>query len=663
MMTFNATRRDYNRQLDVRINYHQDLAKRLQDSRPNGPFWLLLAARRMGKTWTLQGIRDQLGGTNGTFLDLRTESAVLDDEPPSFHLLLDEPGPLLDKADSAAAFLQRCAELWKRGVKILLALCPAEWALLKKADEATRRVDPRDLLFLEPLTPEQAKKLAKRATWTRTILQQLGDDSPWRRSPFLLEHLLEVAEGRPNLRKDLPCLLEAAITGAGAENRLYLATVFDKGLTEDQREVVRAVARSRQADREACDFLCKSGVLEKQKNRFVLTDPVLAHYLPPPLRIHHVSDIHVGPKTSAATDVKLQDSIGDLLGAATGAGPVPGTYLHHLRSLGGSGTHPHLVVFSGDIAEWATVDQYREFAEWFKGLRSLLADHPHLGNEPRILFVGGNHDVDWQKVLGMEGARDRHKPFAEAFKDFPHPHLEKAPNERTIGEAVVEYPRLGVAFLLLGSAEFGGEVMTGKDPEQLDLLKRINDLRDALLKAATKDDAKEKEITDLLKQLARIDPGLVHKEDLVRARGFGWTEHMPVRIAVLHHPVSPLPVTEINHFVGLLNAGEVKQALFEKQFCLVLHGHLHMGWFACEQWPEQYGDWALRIAAAPTLGSREKDEHHGFNEIEVVREGTRYEVSVRRYVRKGQSWVQQGKSMGPFVPGQSDGSRAASAVR
>jgi hypothetical protein len=266
--------------------------------------------------------------------------------------------------------------------------------------------------------------------------------------------------------------------------------------------------------------------------------------------------------------------------------------------------------------------------------------------------VGGNHDVDWSRVLGTAGARDRHRPFAEAFKDFPHPHLEKAPDQRRAEDAVVAYPGLGVVFLLLGSAEFGGEVMTGKDPEQVDLLKRINELRDELLKAATKDGAREKEVGDLLKRLARIDPGLVHKQDLVRAREYAWPAHLPVRIAVLHHPLSPLPVTEINHFVGLLNAGEVKQALFAMKFCLVLHGHLHMGWFACEQWPETYGDWVLRTAAAPTLASTETSERHGFNEVEVVREGDRFEVTVRRHVRKGQNWVREGEPLGPFEPGQ-----------
>jgi 3',5'-cyclic AMP phosphodiesterase CpdA len=609
MTTFNAARRDYDPNLDVREKYHDDLAQRMKNDKPHGPFWLLLAARRMGKTWTLEGVRHCLAGATGTYLDLRSEGGVLDGEPPSMYLLLDEPGRQLQSTDSAAVFINRCVELRRQGKKILLALNPAEWSLLKQADQTSKRVDYRDELPpLTQLTDDQVTHLAGRQPWAKTLVRQYGTENPWRRTPFLLEHLLEVAERTPMLRKDLPKLQEEAIIQAGGPTRVYVEALYHRGLSEAQRETVRAVARRREADREACELLCRGGVLDKQGKHYVLADPILADHLPPPLRIHHISDIHVGPKAAAATDVKLTDVIGKVLGDATGAGPVRGTYLHHVQALAGNGTRPHLIVVSGDIAEWATVEQYREFAEWFKRLRGLLAPHPHLGDEPRVLFVGGNHDVDWNQALGTAGARERHKPFAEAFKDFPHPHLEKAPDERKAEDAVVEYPRLRVAFLLLGSAEFGGEVMPGNDPEQRELLNRIEALRADLLTAAKKDDAKEKEVDALLKRLARVDPGLVHKQDLVRAQGYGWDDQMPIRIAVLHHPVSPLPVTEINHFVGLLNAGEVKQALFEKQFCLVLHGHLHMGWLACEQWPEQYGDWALRIAAAPTLGSREKDE-------------------------------------------------------
>jgi len=163
--------------------------------------------------------------------------------------------------------------------------------------------------------------------------------------------------------------------------------------------------------------------------------------------------------------------------------------------------------------------------------------------------------------------------------------------------------------LLLGSAEFGGEIDDQRDPDRQQLLERINQLRQTIATAAD-----QAEIDTALLRLERIDPGLVHAADLQRVQQHRW--HMPIRIAVLHHPVSPLPVSlEVSRYGGLLNAGQVKDALLGCGFCLVLHGHLHSGWLAAERWPARHGDRTLHIAAAPSLGSREIQEHNGYNEI------------------------------------------------
>jgi hypothetical protein len=267
-----------------------------------------------------------------------------------------------------------------------------------------------------------------------------------------------------------------------------------------------------------------------------------------------------------------------------------------------------------------------------KELKTTLADHPHLKDgQPRVLCVGGNHDVDWNQALGRDGARSQHVPFAESFAAYPHPHLEQPPAQRPL--ACVEYPDLGVAFLLLGSAEFGGEVE--EDPERRRLLEIIEDLRRQVVGARNSDEA-----SSLIDRVARIDPGLVHQAVLRQVMNHHW--NMPVRIAVLHHPISPMPPTEVAHFAGLINAGQVKGVLFANRFSLVMHGHMHTGWFACEKWMGPGGEWrTLHIAAAPTLGSRETTEPHGYNEVEIVREGNRYELTVRRVVRQGENWPVQ----------------------
>ncbi|MCB9566165.1 MAG: hypothetical protein H6710_02935 [Myxococcales bacterium] len=154
-----------------------------------------------------------------------------------------------------------------------------------------------------------------------------------------------------------------------------------------------------------------------------------------------------------------------------------------------------------------------------------------------------------------------------------------------------------------------------------------------------------------LRRLGRLDPGLVHSADLHRLRARRWELEAPIRIAVLHHPVSPLPtITDVAPYAGLINAGAVKDALFDRRFALVLHGHQHAQWLGEERWPgHAAGDHTLRIAAAPSLGSREVAEQHGYNEVLILREGDRHEVEVRTYTRSGDTWSRGPASLGPFA--------------
>jgi hypothetical protein len=221
----------------------------------------------------------------------------------------------------------------------------------------------------------------------------------------------------------------------------------------------------------------------------------------------------------------------------------------------------------------------------------MLAEHSHPGFQngkggkgpPRILLVGGNHDVNWQEVFGPAGA---------------------------VWER---------------------------------LLNLLEEMRQAAVNHASIE-----EVVKRLKHLSRIDPGLVHDEDLIKAGKHSWEQ--PVRIAVLHHPVSPLPATEVAHFAGLVNAGRVKNLLLEQRFCLVLHGHMHFGWFAAERWPGKHDGWVLHIAAAPTLGSRETQDKLGYNVVEVAREGDdRFEVTVTRVAHDtGGAWEEK-ETMGPIL--------------
>ncbi|WP_437768496.1 metallophosphoesterase [Sorangium sp. So ce281] len=643
-------RRPYSPERDVRDHGH--LLDLLLSLPANGVLWPLVGARRAGKSWMLKAIQHHLGLAQGTivrYIDLRNVGPALPSVPPGTTLLLDEP-QLAGKAGSrrdASAFLRWCADLYSTNTKILLAMSPAEWIALERAAAGDAAfLSSRDMRFLDPLTPSEALKLA-RTEASRALLPELPET--WRRNPFLLEFVFELAEKFPDLAKAPWTLLRTARVQSELREFTYHRTVFDEGLTDAQRGVLREIARGASPRGGNVDLLERCGLVEQRSGRAMIADPILEANLCP-LRIHHVSDIHFGKKSAERIDVKEKGEHGNTIAGGLGPPRVCDHYVEHVAELAAAGRAPHLLVVSGDVAEQANDDEYADARIWLEQLSRHLADHPRLPpDEPHVLLVGGNHDVDWRQATasGQAGTQARHVPFARAFAAHPRcarPPLEEPPATRAL--AVARYADLGVEFALLGSAEFGGQ--EEKDPVRDELLSLIGRLRQG---AMEEPDAKR--AAALRDQVSRIDPGLVHDADLQRLRRAQW--HAPIRIAVLHHPVSPLPSTELARFGGLINAGEVKDALAHKEFCLVLHGHSHTGWFGKEQWPERHEDRTIRIVAAPSLSSREVQEHNGYNEIEIARDGVgdkvSYQIHVRRMVREGATWTRRA-SMGPFAPGK-----------
>lgn len=628
--------RPYDPKLDVRDR--DDLFVRTEGLPQNGVFWPLVAARRAGKTWTLQALLHRwntLSPGSARYFDLRRPNPRFGSPEPGQCLLLDEPGELFQ--NEGRAFLERLGEYYRAGVIIVAAMTPSEWELVRDIGTRSAHISPKDLLFLEPLSPSEAQKLA-RTPKAAAILPQLP--SLWTRNPFLLELLFETAERFPEKADKARELIRTVLDRCEDEENFYFKTVFQEGLSASQRVALKHVARAMEPDaNEAPErgILQRCGLVEQQGALFKLSDPVLEAYLSP-IRIHHISDIHIGPKAAEMIWVKEKGSHGERLGKGAGVGPVRDSYLNHLRALNGQGRAPHLILVTGDITETGEPDQYQSAKEWFESLREQLSDHAQLNpDEPRILLVGGNHDVDWRQSLGTHDARARHRPFAQAFEGYPRPKLEIEPEKRPLAQ--VAFPDVGVEVLLLGSAEFGGE--EEKDPDRAEVLKLVDKLRE---KAALEPDILES--LKLRDRVARIDPGLVHHEDLQRTKEHAWKQ--PIRIAMLHHPVSPLPATEISRYSGLINAGEVKDALLYRGFSMILHGHAHTAWYGCERWPGRHKDREIYVIAAASLGSREVQEHHGFNEIEIVR-GRRgneahYHVIVRRFLREGtETWVEKGE--------------------
>jgi hypothetical protein len=212
----------------------------------------------------------------------------------------------------------------------------------------------------------------------------------------------------------------------------------------------------------------------------------------------------------------------------------------------------------------------------------------------------------------------------------------------------VLYRQAKVAFWLLGSAELGGEQLA--DPRfgaVFEFAERLVEDRDDFTRMALEAHRPKQEI---------IDPGLV-------AQGALEAEAPPpsvlVRIAVLHHPVAALAGTapEISSFTGLINAATVKATLRQKGYQLVLHGHVHHGALVTEI-SHDHDAAALHIAAAPSLGSREVQEQHGYNQITLGRtlpvngQVAQIRVRVERHTHggKGAGWRADGAVLTFDVP-------------
>lgn len=644
------------------------LVRRVRGAPPGAVCWVFVAPRRGGKTWTLRALEHHLGA-RAQVVDVR--GAVF--QAPSAlergdTVLVDEPGYTLREA--GRAFVSGCRALQARGVRVVVAATPAEYEALGACCQAGQGDVAGAVLHAPRLTADGASRIAGRGVEGAALLGRVPE--AWRATPFLLELCLYAIELDPALA-DAAAVARRAISLAESEYD-YMKFAWCQGLTEPQRAVVRACLRgAAPTDHAERDLLERAGVLrEGTSGRFQVADPILAATLAP-LRIHHVSDVHVGPKSYEAVDMKSSDPAPR---EAMGPAFVRERYIEHLRECGAAGTAPHVLVCSGDCVEYANeTEQYVDFASWLVDAEALLASHPAVPVEKRTLLVGGNHDVDWK--LAAHGNRDRHRAFAAVAGARPHPGLHIAPERRAVAE--VSFPEAGVSFVLLGSAEYGGTVThdplragvlaaldatkTHAPTSDPALLKRMEALRarllddplmelrsvlDALCPDTTDKERREK-IEEQHWKVMRVDPGFVDDRDLARLRAHDWPH--AVKIAVLHHPVSPLPDTEVARFGGLLNAGAVKEALLAKGFHLVLHGHVHRGWFAQErQWGADGAPRTLAVASAPTLGSRETAKDQGFNEIEVARDygddgRAHYRVAVRRYVRDNATWRADGAEM------------------
>jgi hypothetical protein len=597
----------------------QQVATELTAPLAKGCIRPLVAARRAGKTWMLRALEHVYRATHGArFHDLAATDALPTPTSAVGLWLLDEPGTLL------AGRTEQLVE-WARAQAHppVVAMTPRELALLRANKAGEAACAQRSEVWLPLPTDDE-------------LAAVVGDDTstiPWRwRTSFYLARVWRDARDRTS---------GPGSTVVATAHRLldedHQRLIGDESLTDDLLAALTAVGRTEATHSRRLEELEKLGLVRRAGQRPPqIADPVLAAALTP-LRIHHISDIHIGDKAAKTVDDKHDPTRDARMKRVADAGFVRDQYLRHIEALSERGEGPHVVIVSGDLVERADEPALLEAAlSWIDRLRAaaIRNEHPCLDDEPRVLLVGGNHDVDWGQS-GDPDPRKRHVPFATTFDSYPHPQLHLDIDARRA--APIEYPDVGLAVWLLGSGELGGEQL--EQPHLRSLL--------SLAQAAAREQSATGNpwptigLTEFEKALSpeRIDPGMVATRVLDTGRSA-----LPLRIAVLHHPITAPAgaATELGSFTGLLNAATVKAALRNHGYQLVLHGHLHQGALLCETSHE--GDHRdLHIAAAPSLGSREVAEHQGYNAIAIERLPTRSgrvpeaEVHVRRMVYRGQS--------------------------
>jgi Calcineurin-like phosphoesterase len=305
--------------------------------------------------------------------------------------------------------------------------------------------------------------------------------------------------------------------------------------------------------------------------------------------ILHLSDLHFGPGTAEDVDWKeyvplaTRETRRDIL-------------TQYLRSLP---EPPDFVIVSGDLTIAGREEGLQEFRETILE----LCEAGHLPGPNHILVVPGNHDLSRVKHGDLVLMEARWANFRKNVSDFARPLLsfdlqtesetivdvrralalqnEAVEQEGTSAERIsfASLPFIldrnrGILIYGFNSASVSGS--------QLDLTYNVSSSLQKLLGKGVPPDSDLARLAAELDNERWIDPARI---DPVELRLFKviigeLQKQVPgfdkfIKLAVLHHHVSPVIPEEVTKFEALTNAGRFKSELAGAGFEVILHGHKH----------------------------------------------------------------------------------------
>ncbi|MGE5342163.1 MAG: hypothetical protein ACM3SY_11870 [Candidatus Omnitrophota bacterium] len=291
------------------------------------------------------------------------------------------------------------------------------------------------------------------------------------------------------------------------------------------------------------------------------------------IRIHHLSDLALG---ALVVNCKYdEDSPMELTLLNKGNNPFK-AYLEYIKL---PSNRPHIIVFSGDIAQDDHKYYYKGLKEFINEVQKNINPLPGETNfipKKQILLVPGEMDIFKYKEEGCKTKEDLKKLdkecfhyFFNEFKDYALP--QENPSENSLENGIsIEIPSIQrepgykLQFLLFNSATMEWDKNHNK--------KRWEFLKD--LKGYIHGGNSEK-IKEALDHLIGEEIGIINLDGIEKDKCKIGINNEILRIAVTHHNLNPYEVRKnaTSYTVDTLNAFDAKKTLLLNQFGVILHGH------------------------------------------------------------------------------------------